>query len=169
MMETRGTATPPSNRTSPAADPYDRQEALSCEPNQDCVRPPQDRVTLTLPFYTRRNPFDKYRGKSYTEPAEYPHRLIIRKLGLTEKEFEDKLTQDIDEMLQEIELERRQALLDTLPYERILTKQDCLQMFASGPPPAGPLRGIYNWAIEPDEANPNFDAGNSSSPPSHAG
>ena len=65
-------------------------------------------------------------------------------------EFEERVTNDIDEMLAEIERERRQALLETLPFERVLSKEDCRQMFreSGAPPPTSSLLGVYRWAME---------------------
>ena len=54
-------------------------------------------------------------------------------------------------MFQEIENERRQALLETLPYERPLTQVDCRNLFRFGNPPSGSLLGVYRWAFDIEE------------------
>lgn len=72
---------------------------------------------------------------------------------MSETEFEERIAQDVDELLQEIEDERRQALLETLPYERILSKVDCRRLFNLGVPTSGSLLGVHRWAFENDETN----------------
>lgn len=116
------------------------------------------RVTLTHPW--RRTPFDRYRGFETPDPPPNPYRHVQQQLGLSEQEFEARIAQDIDELFQEIEDERRQALLETLPYERILSKADCRRMFNPNEPPSGSLFGIFRWAFEIDETS-------SHSPPPH--
>lgn len=107
------------------------------------------KVTFTHPSQ-HYSPCGRYHNETVTEPALDPYRFIHRKLGLTAMEFEERVTNDIDEMLAEIERERRQALLETLPFERVLSKEDCRQMFreSGAPPPTSSLLGVYRWAME---------------------
>ena len=71
-----------------------------------------DRVTLQPFCRTTRTPFDKYR-KNYTpvpEPETFYIRHTAKRLGLSEKELEDSLTAEINDLLSEIETRRREAL-----------------------------------------------------------
>ena len=118
----------------------------------------RSRPTLTLPFHRYKSPLERRKDKTPQEPQPNPYRFIQRKLGLTETEFDNRLTQDIDELLQEIENERRLALLESLPCGRVLTKDDCKQLFPlSRPPTSGSLLGIYSWAHDllPDPPEPD--------------
>lgn len=106
-----------------------------------------ERVTFTLPARPKRTPFNHYRGKASTTPALDPYRFTHQKLGLTATEFETAITDDIDALLQEIETTRRQELLDTLPFEKPIPKEECLGWFrTTGPPTTGSLLGIYRRA-----------------------
>lgn len=79
-------------------------------------------------------------------------------MGLTEEEFNARTSQDVDELLAEIELSRRQELLEQLPFERVLTKEDCLQMFrVNGHPTTGPMLGVWRWAADLGHARFNFE------------
>lgn len=115
-----------------------------------------DRPTLTNPQFTRRSPLGRYKAPCPPVPETSPYHFVHKKLGLTKQEFEDRITTDINEMLQEIDTERRQALLESLPFERVFSKEDCLWMFASkDSPPTGALWGVYCWAAGLDVSAPH--------------
>ena len=124
-------------------DPHDPQQVTHILPS---------RTTFINSTWVRRSPFGSYKAPTETTSEPNPYRFVHRKLGLSESEFEDKITNDIDKLLQEIETHRRQELLETLPFERVLSQEDCLQMFAqSGVPTSGALLGVYKWATEQDD------------------
>lgn len=84
-------------------------------------------------------------------------------MGLTEQEFDDKVTEEVNEQLRQLRAER---LLDRLlppastssMTPRILTKEDCLQLFrATGVPTSGSLVGIYHWAADLGKAYYNLE------------
>ena len=109
------------------------------------------RTTLTAPYLPWYKQAEHSQPTSEQGTGPFPYRLIAEKLGLTDAEFEDKITTDIDELLSEIEEERRQALLECLPFERVLTKADCHRIFsAPDAPQTGSTLGILRWASEPD-------------------
>jgi hypothetical protein len=114
------------------------------------------RTTLSLPQWTQRTPFDKYKGITSPQPLTNPYRFIHRKLGITAAEFDAKVAQEIDDLLQEIENERRQALLESLPLGCALSKADCRKLFPQ-PPASGSLLGVYNWAHDIDLEFPAND------------
>ena len=108
-----------------------------------------DHTTLTLPLFHRSTPLERYKYHLPVEPPPSPFRFAHTKLGLTESEFGEQMANEIDALLQEIDIERRQALLEDLPLNRALSKEDCLQFFsATAIPPAGALRGVYCWAAD---------------------
>jgi hypothetical protein len=120
--------------------------------------PPDARVTLTHPqqqYFTLR---DKYKGLAPPEPQPNPYRFIQRKLGLSEQEFDARITQDIDELMHEIEMERREALLESLPFGRTLSKEDCRKLFKPNFPPSGSLFGVFQWAYGLDDENVDVPA-----------
>ena len=113
------------------------------------------RPTLTLPFHRYQTPLERYKNKTPFDPPQDPYRPIRRKLGLFEAEFEDRITQDIEELFQEIENERRQALLETVPFGRVLTKADRRLMFNPAEVLAsGSLRGVHRWVFDLDASTP---------------
>lgn len=116
-------------------------------------------MTLTLPFRPLRSALDRYRLKlppDSEEPAYLRH--IHRHLGLTAVEFDAKVDQEVDELLQEIEANRRQALLEALPFERPLSKEECLRMIDTSTPfTSGSTLGMYEWAADLRRSWSNFD------------
>jgi hypothetical protein len=63
-----------------------------------------DRVTLQPSFRTQRTPFDKYKAsRGDSAPEVNPSTLAAKRLGISELEFEDALTKEINELLSEIE------------------------------------------------------------------
>lgn len=112
-----------------------------------------DRRTLTLPFFNRTTPFERYKHPHPVEPPPSPFHFAHKKLGVPELQLREQILHEVDELLREIDKERRQALLESLPIDRALSKDDCLQLFsATGTPPAGALRGVYCWAADLDFA-----------------
>lgn len=63
----------------------------------------------------------------------------------------------MDELLAEIEATRRQELLESLPFEHVLSKEDCLRMFRDNHPTSATLLGVYRWAADLGQAWCNFD------------
>ena len=109
-----------------------RQTAPSLSTSNPCppIFPAPDRVTLTPPFNCLGNPLDCYKASASKAPEPDPYRFIHAKLGLTAEEFNQRVSNDIDEFLTEIESNRRQELLEQMPYKRVLSKEDCIRMLA---------------------------------------
>lgn len=118
-----------------------------------------DRVTFTHPQLTTRTPFDRYRASCAPAPRPDPFLIAQRHGGVSAEVLEALVTQeiDIDDLLVEIETTRRQELLERLPFERRLSKEDCLQMFRNNElPVTGALAGVFLWATSPeDDDQPN--------------
>ena len=128
----------------------DRSQIGGHEPQSGHVLP--SITTLTPPYSSQRSLVARYKGKEALTIRPPPYRFLCKQFGLTETEFEDKIVEEIDDMLQEIEHERRQALLETLPFERVLSKEECRRMLeASQTPLTGSQLGVLRWASEPDE------------------
>ena len=145
----RGRSTEGGQGQTTAHTPFPPNRYFLEEPQETVIGP--DRPTLTMPMTRRRNPFSRYKDPATTPPGPDPYRFIHRKLGITAAEFDERITTEIDELLQEIEDERRQALLESLPL-RVLPKAECLQMLQTYPPPlTGALMGVYRWASSPDD------------------
>lgn len=116
-----------------------------------------DRVTFTTPHRPRGSLLSRYQASASTEPTPNPYRFIQNKLGLTKAEFHEKTSEDVND-LADIELNRRQEFLEPLPYERVLTKEDCLQMFhENGQPTSGSFLGVYKWAADLGHSRFNFE------------
>lgn len=117
-----------------------------------------DRVTFTHPQAERRTPFDRYRASCTPAPAPNSFLFAARRLGISAEELDAAVTLEIDDLLKEIETTRRQELLERLPFERRLSKDDCLRMFRNGDIPAtGALAGVFRWATRVDlEDDPNL-------------
>lgn len=64
----------------------------------------------------------------------------------------------MDELLKEIEDNRRQELLEALPFERPLSKEECLRMIdTSGVFTSGSTLGMFEWAADLNRTRFNFD------------
>ena len=121
------------------------------------------RVTLMPPGTTHRSPLDHCKASAETSPQPNLYRFAHQNLGFIEQQFEDKVTNEIDELMWEAQVERLLACL-TLPSTsnmepppRILTKDDYLSLFrATCIPTSGPLLGIYRWAADLGHAQYNF-------------
>ena len=73
-----------------------------------------DRVTLQPGPRSRRTPFDRYKLKKEEVVSRQEvniYKKSAKRLGVSEPLFEDSLTKEIDELLGEIEVSRREALL----------------------------------------------------------
>lgn len=111
-----------------------------------------------LPNPPRRTPFDHYRAKATTTPTLDPYRFTHQKFGLTAAEFEIEFTNDIDNLLREIDTNRHKDLLDNIPFECPLSKEDCLGLFrTNGQPTLGSLLGVYRWAADLGTSRFNFE------------
>ena len=120
------------------------------------------RVTLTLPNPPKRTPFDRYRKRNTTESDPSlsldPYRFTYQKLGVSAEEFKLRAEEEVDDLLKEIDNNRRTALLETLPFERPLSKDDYLRQFnPSAQPPSGSNIGNYMWAADLGRCRFNFD------------
>ena len=106
-------------------------------------------TTLAPPPTFKRTPFDRYKRTHLPETGPDPYRFVHEKLGVSAAEFKDRVNEELDDLFQEIETERRQSLLETLPYERTLSKDDCLRLFSSPRTPrTGSVLGVLRWASE---------------------
>ena len=106
-----------------------------------------DRVTFTHPEPPQRSPFDRYRPTCAPAHARDPFNIALQRLGLLAEELQASISQEIDDLLEEIEASRRQELLEHLPFERRLTKDDCLRMFRNQAlPTTGAMAGVLRWA-----------------------
>ena len=85
-----------------------------------------DRVTFTHPQETRRTLFDHYRASCALAPGPDSFSIAQRRLGISAEALENAITHEIDNLLLEIETTRRRELLEQLPFERHLSKEDCL-------------------------------------------
>ena len=141
----------PENQPSPlqtqAREQRERSLPVIATPQGDIV------TFINLTQRSQRTPFDMYRNRGSAppqhQPQPNPYRFTLRSLGLTEQEFEDKIEQEIEELFQEIETERRQTLLENIPMGCALTKADCRNLFR-GNPPSGSLLGVFNCAYDID-------------------
>lgn len=125
--------------------------------------PTPDRVTFSLPNLTKRTPFDRYRQRSRADatdpsPSLDPYRFTYQKLGVTAEEFQRRVEEEVDDLLTEIDTNRREALLETLPFERPISKDDFLRRFnPNDQPPSGSNIGNYMWAADLGRCRLNFD------------
>jgi hypothetical protein len=110
------------------------------------------------------NPLERYKARHKASAAEDPrpkfHEKRLQRLGLTEKEFDDAVTSEINERIRqaraESALERIENAAPTVP--RILSKEDCMTLFhATGVPTSGSLLGVYWWAADLFQTRLNFD------------
>jgi hypothetical protein len=114
------------------------------------------------PGPSSRTPFDHYKATAAPAPQPNPYRFLLRRLGITEQEFDDNLTMEVNERIRQA---RADSALEAIfpstsnaePLERILTKDDCMHLFhATGVPPGGPFWGIFRWAADLGHARYNF-------------
>ena len=70
-----------------------------------------DRVTFQPGFKARRTPFDHYKKKEVVSGQEFDSsKKAAERLGISVQQFEVSLTEEIDELLGEIDASRREAL-----------------------------------------------------------
>jgi hypothetical protein len=109
-------------------------------------------TTLAPPPTIKRTPFDRYKRIYHPEPRFDPYRFVHQKLGVSATEFEDRVNEEIEDLFQEIDRERRQALLETVPFERTLSKEDCFRLFSDPDiPRTGSVLGVLKWASDSQE------------------
>ena len=119
------------------------------------------RVTLCPPAGSGRTPFDSYKASAAEAPRPNPKRFVLKKLGLSEQEFNVRTAAEVDELLRECWTERRleqlEASSSTAP--RILTKDEAYFFFnATGIPVSSPaLLGAYWWAADFGNTRFNFE------------
>ena len=83
---------------------------LKCTSEDECPAPTEiqtSHVTLTLPDRPKRSPLDKYKSTVEEAPLPNPNRFTLQRLGLSEAEFDAKVTAEVDELLRECKAERR--------------------------------------------------------------
>ena len=125
--------------------------------------PTQPRVTLMPHNPPKRTPYDRYRNKHRTPEAEPstsldPYRFTHQKLGVTADEFQKRVEDEVDELFKEIESSRRAELLESLPFERPISKDEYLRIsHASKEPASGSRIGNYMWAADLGHCRFNFD------------
>jgi hypothetical protein len=78
-------------------------------------------------------------------------------VGLTAEEFQREVHKEIDDLLTEIDTTRRTALLENLPIERPLSKEECFEIFGRGDTITGSRIGNFMWATDLDRNRFNFD------------
>lgn len=116
-----------------------------------------------------RTPLDHYKAGPQPEPNENPYRFIYRKLGLSEEEFECRIREDIDELLNKIAAEKAPApeepppraevpmpIEDAIPL-RPLSKEECYRMLHDKTLSTGSLLGTYMWAANLGASRFNFE------------
>ena len=125
--------------------------------------PRPDRVTLCPPSLLPHSLLDNYKATAAPAPVPNPYRFHLKRLGITETEFETRIATEVEETLLDLANKRR---LDRLFADEImithplvpLTKADCLRYFDRvGLPSTGALFGVYLWATDRDVARFNFD------------
>ena len=104
------------------------------------------RVTLCPPAGPSRTPLDKYKASAEEAPRPNSKRFVLRKLGLSEAEFDARVVAEVDELLRDCRTERRleqlEASSSTAP--RVLSKEDAHFFFdAMGNPSSPALLGAY--------------------------
>ena len=119
--------------------------------------PQPDRVTFTVPFRCLGSPLDRYKASASKALEPDPYRFVQAKLGLSAAEFDQRVTNDIDKLLTEIEHNIRQELLEQMSFERVLSKEDCFRMLSRQQHTTGSMLGMYLWAADLGTAHYNFD------------
>lgn len=137
---------------------------------------PEDITQVILPdrpticHFSYASPYAHYRGLPPAAPKPPPFRPIHARLGISESEFEARITSEIDEVLFEVEEERRRAraptpstLVEEAPSSSLkpLSKEDCLAYFRTHgyptPDSPGSLWGMYWWAADLGSSRFNFE------------
>ena len=115
------------------------------------------RTTLEPPASIQRTPFDHYEAGPAPAPGENPYRFIQRKLGISAQAFTERINQEVEELLQELEKEKVQ---EAGPSEKVLSKNECYQMLKDKELTTGTLLGNYRWAADLGRAKWNFEMPN---------
>ena len=117
-------------------------------------------MTFINPASPRLTLAERYRTATVVAPRPNPNRFALRRLGLSEAEFENRFAAEVDETLRQIMAERRWAQLqpNDPSLARALTREDARTMFqAIGVPTSGSLVGVFAWAYGHHAARFNFD------------
>jgi hypothetical protein len=119
------------------------------------------RTTLAPPALSNMTPFDHYKAGPAPAPRDDPYIHIHRKLGISAETFDERLNQEVEELLQEIEEERMASTSHTQqeagPVERVLTEDECYRMLRDKELTFGSMLGMYKWAVGLDRAKWNFE------------
>ena len=129
------------------------------------------RPTLAPPAFIRKTPFDHYKAGPTPAPSEDPYRFIHRKLGISAQTFQERLTQDVEELLQELAEERaasetnKQQETEEMKQgagssERVLSKDECYQLLHDKELTTGSMLGNFKWAADLRIAKWNFEMPN---------
>jgi len=119
------------------------------------------RITLAPPAPTQRTPFDHYKAGPSPAPRDDPYRFIHRKLGISTQTFEERINQEVEELLQELEEERTSSKKSTQqeagPSEHVLSEDECYWTLRDKELTSGSMLGMYKWAVGLDRAKWNFE------------
>ena len=86
-----------------------QQGLHSLNSNESSIQ--KDIVTFQPAIFFRKSPFGNYKvSDSVADPMFNPSKRAAKCLGISKTKFEEKLTTEINELLQEIEFTRREAL-----------------------------------------------------------
>ena len=106
------------------------------------IFPAPDRATPTAPSRFHGSPLDRYKASASTELELDPFRFT--------QANEQRVHNDIDELLTEIEHSRCQELLEKMPFDCALHKEDCLRLWNRHRLTTGSLLGMYLWDSDSD-------------------
>ena len=148
--------------------PPNRQEATHhfCSPETSArAYPAPDRITFTHPEPAKQSPFDHYKITAAPQPRFSSIKAACQRMGISETEMESNASREINDLLQEIEDNRRRELSppamepEPATLAKVLSKEDYLQIFRSQGYPVtdGPLMSIYCWAADLGRTRFNFD------------
>jgi hypothetical protein len=117
-----------------------------------------DRPTFFHFTPAKRSPFMRYSKAPIPEERPPPFRPIHVRLGISEKEFEEGLKEEIDSVLVPLAESRRRAKESgseappppqPTPSLQVMTKEDALRFFRQREfPTTGPLLGVWWWAAD---------------------
>ena len=168
-------------RSSPIRPVHRRWDAASHwlpdDPYADVPPEPEElsnfpaRPTLVPPAFIRRTPFDHYKAGPSPAPSEDPYKFIHRKLGVSAQTFQERLTQEVEELLQEfaeeraaLETNKQREAEETIqgagPSEHVLSKDECYQLLRGKELTTGSLLGNFRWAADLGRAKWNFEMPN---------
>jgi hypothetical protein len=118
------------------------------------------RTTLAPPTYIKRSPSDHYKAGPTPAPTEDPYRFIQRKLGISAKTFEERIAQDVDDLLQELADEKCASTPPTQqeagPSECAILKDKCYRMLRDKELTSGSMLGMFKWAADLGRARVQF-------------